>query len=413
MKRFFTLIVLSGFACLSAQNIVPNPGFETYSSCPTSSSQLPNAVPWLNAANSPEYMHTCSGSQYNTLPTNFWGYEPAATGNGCMGGLCYGSFASNYLVNLREICYAQLLTPMVIGQTYFVSFKVNLADRSSHAVNNLGIRFANSYTPAVGLNNFAHVYTTTVITQTNGWTTISGSFVADSTYTGLYIGNLFDDANTTVQTMGALQIGWNAYYFFDDICVSPNPLDCSTILAGEVEEIDAVSEDGERVDVTWKILAAEAVSEMEVQRSIDGHLFETIQRIAADEGQDRYHISDLPLGADGRAFYRIMALDQQGGTHTSKVATALLNSPEGELFQLASNPLASGEDLNIMWTSKLSEDAVLTIYDELGRLVWSSGVGKSKMLEIQVEGSTFNPGVYHVVLKNSGRQDRKSLVVLE
>jgi hypothetical protein len=49
------------------------------------------------------------------------------------------------------------------------------------------------------------------------WTTIKGSFIADSNYKYIVLGNFFDDAHTdTIYT----PIGQLTYFFIDDVCVS-------------------------------------------------------------------------------------------------------------------------------------------------------------------------------------------------
>jgi len=233
-KYLFTVISIFLLGTLNGQNLVSNPSFENYSSCPTSSSQLANATGCLNGSGSPDYLHTCSSSNFSTLPANYWGTEAAATGNACVGALCYGSFSSSYLANTREYIYMPLTSPLVIGTSYSVSFKVNLADKSSHAINNLGIQFTNlSPTTSFPINNTAHVFSSNVISATNGWTTISGTFVATAPFTGFYIGNHFDDASSSVQSLSPATIGHNAYYFFDDIeVVETSPTNLTVSISG-------------------------------------------------------------------------------------------------------------------------------------------------------------------------------------
>lgn len=419
MKRVYPtlLIFLLCSVLLPAQNLVNNGDFETYSSCPTSSSQLANATPWLQARNSPEYMHTCSGSQYSTLPTNFWGTEAAGSGSACFGGLCYGSFASNYLVNLREFGYTTLSTPLVVGQTYYVSLKVNLADRSSHACNNIGMRFGTSYSSNAPLNNLADVYTTNVITQTNGWTTISGTFVANAAYNSVYIGNFFDDANTTVNQLQSPQIGWNAYYFFDDICVSPNPIACGpVVLAMDFGDIQAHSSDGKRVDVVWTCQSDVEVTSMMVERSLDGEEFKQIRSVEPTATTDQlvgYEIADMPLSLDNRVYYRVRAVDANGAMHLSKVAQARLDNEALELFSIAPNPLGSQASLALEIAHGVETGAQIEVYDELGRMVWNHQVTADDVYQgVTVAGNTFEAGIYHLVLKDGNRRAQKTLIVV-
>ena len=64
--------------------------------------------------------------------------------------------------------------------------------------------------------NFAHYYTDSVIIDTLSWITVSGTFIADSAYQYVIIGNFFDDSNTDTICNGPNPV---AYYFIDDVYV--------------------------------------------------------------------------------------------------------------------------------------------------------------------------------------------------
>jgi len=125
----------------------------------------------------------------------------------------------------REYIGAQLLSPLEVGSTYQISMKVVLSNDTlaygSVACNKFGLRFGNtlfsSLNPAP-TDNFAHLYSNSVLTDTLNWTTISGTFVADSAYTFVMLGNFFDDAN--IDTVRMKQIpNWVGYYYLDDVYV--------------------------------------------------------------------------------------------------------------------------------------------------------------------------------------------------
>ena len=47
---------------LYAQNLVPNPGFENFTTCPTHSALLYYAAPWVNGnSNNCDFHHACHG----------------------------------------------------------------------------------------------------------------------------------------------------------------------------------------------------------------------------------------------------------------------------------------------------------------------------------------------------------------
>lgn len=62
MQKFifiFSFLLIANFS-FAQVNLVPNPSFESYSTCPDGSSQLYKATPWFNPAlGSPDYFNVC------------------------------------------------------------------------------------------------------------------------------------------------------------------------------------------------------------------------------------------------------------------------------------------------------------------------------------------------------------------
>ena len=229
------LVVMGLTGCFKAQfNLVPNPSFETFTNCPTTLSMIGNATGWSSYRGSPDYYNACNTSSNSLgVPNNLAGYQNAQDGEAFAGLVAYstGGLA-------REYMGAQLVQTLSIGQTYFVSFYVSLAEYNSLTsqylpCNKIGTRFSTvpfqgSDFPYPGpnaspINNFAHVITNTIISDTLNWTKIQGSFVADSAYKYIAIGNFFDDANTdTIYRPNGIR----SYFFIDNICVSTSSTSC-------------------------------------------------------------------------------------------------------------------------------------------------------------------------------------------
>ena len=103
----------------------------------------------------------------------------------------------------------------------------------------MGIKFSTvpySYFNPAPINNTAHFYTNTIITDTAKWTRISGSFIADSAYSYIMIGNFFDDAHTDTLNLAATNNNY-AYYYLDDVCVSPDSLYCENWLGVKEQNV--------------------------------------------------------------------------------------------------------------------------------------------------------------------------------
>jgi hypothetical protein len=131
--------------------------------------------------------------------------------------------------NYREIMGIELMQPLVIGKAYNVSFFASRAvgiGQSPYgtATNKLGVRFSTvpfTYSNPAPINNFAHVYSDSIIRDTTNWVQISGTFVSDSIYQYLSIGNFFLDSMLSIEYFDT--ITRFAYYYIDDVSVTEDP----------------------------------------------------------------------------------------------------------------------------------------------------------------------------------------------
>jgi hypothetical protein len=161
-------------------------------------------------------------------------------GNSCVGIFTY---YQNGLQEQREWIMVPLLEPMSVGQTYYCSFRANAAFGGYAqyptiwlASSNLGMLFTTDDRqwydgdPLPAPLNQAHVLYPQVLADTVGWTLVSGSFVADSAYQYLMIGNFFSNALTdTLHFADPNSVfPWypRGYTLVDAVCVSPNPAGC-------------------------------------------------------------------------------------------------------------------------------------------------------------------------------------------
>src|SRR5580692_4077770 len=72
-------------------NLVPNPGFEDYTSCPNSVSELDLAAPWFQpTAGTSDYFNVCGASSVG-VPNNFAGSQPAHGGQAYAGEYMYSA----------------------------------------------------------------------------------------------------------------------------------------------------------------------------------------------------------------------------------------------------------------------------------------------------------------------------------
>ncbi len=222
MRKHHLIFLLTFLTlCICGQvNLVLNPSFETHTACPSGSgNDVAKAIGWDTCRSSPDYFNTCSTIPLFQVPINYFGKQVPINGEAYCGLYTYSS-SSFY----RELIIGQLTAPLVLTQKYFISLKVNRADSNNvvgYSSNKIGIKFTKVKQKYVPINNIAHFYSNSIITDTVNWTKISGSFVADSAYNYLMLGNFFDDANTSTFNHGN---GVIAYYYIDEVCVSTDSL---------------------------------------------------------------------------------------------------------------------------------------------------------------------------------------------
>jgi hypothetical protein len=216
-----------------AQNLVPNYSFEDTVACPFLG-QIDKAAEWSSNRESPDYFNICS--TIFGVPSNQWGHQFPHFGNAYSGLATF----SKALTNLREYMGVQLIQPLIIGQKYYLLFFVSRAVSPNPyinvATNKIGARFstvpysASNWAP---INNYAQVYTDSIIVDTINWVKISGSFIADSAYQYLSIGNFFEDSVTSYLSFDSTS--HVAYYYIDDVFLSTD----STI---GIQEINSSNE---------------------------------------------------------------------------------------------------------------------------------------------------------------------------
>ncbi len=234
------------FAALrcEAQNLVPNPGFEQTDSCINGIGNLPpgtGPTHWYSAYLTYDHLQSCLPyGAVNGLPMNKFTYQQPFEGNSCVGLFTYHK---NGFEEQREWVMVPLLDTLVPGQTYYCSFRANAAFGGNDqypqiwlASNHVGMLFTtydrhwyygDAYPPPL---NYAHIEHPQILADTVGWTLVSGSFVADSAYTYLMLGNFFSNANTdTLHFADPNSVfpwyPWG-YTLIDAVCVTADPAGC-------------------------------------------------------------------------------------------------------------------------------------------------------------------------------------------
>ncbi len=235
-KIYFSLLLFSLMAHLgNSQNLVPNPSFENEVSCFTMNAgfQMPEidyAIGWdMPTMGTSDHFHPChTGGFGQFTPPNTWiGYTHAADGNSFAGFMTH----ENSSVGYKEYMQAPLTSSLIAGEVYTIGFYYSLAEGSQFASDGLGMLLQNGAIsqPASQsvINATPQLETTTIHTDTAGWTLVTGLFTATGGEDHVVIGCFVDDASLGLTSTG---FGTNpvAYYFIDSVFVSTG---CATSIS--------------------------------------------------------------------------------------------------------------------------------------------------------------------------------------
>lgn len=216
----FALVTITGG--LRSQNLVVNPSFESYTTCPVGFSQFNGYINnWFSPnTGSPDYYNACAVGNPVQVPGNSSGYQPARTGNAYIG-MYTGSDV------YREYVQVALSSPLVANTSYTFSMYVSLADNAKYAIDDLGayISVNPPYSTGNGLLNGvpqAQISSPAgvIISDTLNWLQITGTYIATGGEQYITIGHFKPDSLTNEVTVNYGHMG--AYYFYDDISLIPS-----------------------------------------------------------------------------------------------------------------------------------------------------------------------------------------------
>jgi len=235
----FLLLIITA----KSQNLVPNPGFEIYYSCPDDITlySIKKIIPgWqLPTRGTSDYFNQCAIYQVG-IPQNFIGNLYAFEGKAYVGIVLLEKPPQNdtskyKLVNYREYLQAELYEPLKAGKKYSVSLQYAIANYSTYATTGLGIcltskRIKNRKSSKVlNVLPVVTVPNDTIFVQRNYWYTLSDTIIAQGNEKFITIGNFYNDKETKYITLDISEYGKViqmrikenkiAYYYVDMVVV--------------------------------------------------------------------------------------------------------------------------------------------------------------------------------------------------
>jgi OOP family OmpA-OmpF porin len=216
---------------LFAQNLVLNPSFEEYITCPYQYDQngqfidnsISNCRYWTGTNTSSDYYNACANilNPECGVPTDRG--QTSKTGQAMSGILLLNGYGNN----CREYLQTKFIHPLIQGSFYYINYYILPNKDCQLLINNIGAHFSiSNFSTAlclsgVSLAPFSHQvidYKNQIINDTDNWSKIEGIYVAQGGEFYLTLGNFSDDFSTdTLTNSEGFYPG--AYYFFDDVSV--------------------------------------------------------------------------------------------------------------------------------------------------------------------------------------------------
>ena len=199
-------------------NLVQNPSFEEYYSCPAWSNQMYKCKYWWGL--STDYFDSCSTPGGVSVPLNYSGFQYAHTGNAYSGLVDYSNIQTD--LDWRETIKTKLSDSLISNKKYCTNFYITLAEYSFGSTFNyvlldsIGMLFSkdtvpDTYTPI--LNNGVRVQNDIFNIDTVNWLLISNTFIANGGEEYLTIGNFDNVINWPSGKIGM------TYVYLDDVSV--------------------------------------------------------------------------------------------------------------------------------------------------------------------------------------------------
>lgn len=216
--------------CLTI-NLIKNPGLEEYSCCPKDISMIDCAQFWTQPdiyASSSDYYNIC-GIDSLISPSLLIFFKYNYFGDGYAGIHCSNTIPGEPN-GYREYIQGEISEPLIKDKCYYGEFWVRPfvwynGSFSCSAIDALGIHFSDTLPKSATATPFlfnAQINNPTgrIISDTNRWTKVSGSFIAKGGEKYLTVGSFTPQYDINVFFYEYLSPNY-AYYFFDNFSLCP------------------------------------------------------------------------------------------------------------------------------------------------------------------------------------------------
>ncbi|MEL6250860.1 MAG: glycoside hydrolase family 9 protein [Bacteroidota bacterium] len=180
----------------------------------------------------------------------------------------------------------------------------------------------------------------------------------------------------------------------------------SSTLAVEYESFVAYERNA-KVELRWKTAVETGSDFFQIERSIDGQMFERVGRVLAKGSEEEYAFTDQnpPVG---KLYYRLKEIEVDGNFSYSEVRTVFVNGMFG--LKASPNPMRNFFEVEVKIGANASFK--LEVLDMKGRLIESreGASGPQNVYLYRMDAETFSQGIYLIKLESEEQILYKKLI---
>ncbi len=232
-----------------------------------------------------------------------------------------------------------------------------------------------------------------VVLGPNGTSTFSQTFTWTKSSSGAYDVEITDfgciTATTNIQMTS---------------CFAALPVELTTFIATPLNT---------NVKIEWNTASEKNSSHYEVERSLDGKIFNKIGIVKSNGNsyskQSYELIDEKPM--KGINYYRLKMVDLDASFEYSKVVSVYMNKNGNEkIFTISPNPASDRVTFNL--SKDEGADAAIEIRDITGRLIYLRKLNKDDNLSnIDWNTEGVSKGIYFVTFTNGGEKSIQKLII--
>ncbi|HTF04872.1 MAG TPA: hypothetical protein VK826_12685 [Bacteroidia bacterium] len=209
---------------LSAQNLVPNPGFESLKQTPCDhvGDKIADYIGSWQQGSTGEAGIACDNNgkcETSCAKGNTTGYgEEVPHGGHNVGWVCCCKSPGS-----RSYLGVTLAMPLTVGREYYFEMFVSVPEHTTYYTGNIGVCLrTGAFAQAIEAPIYGtpQVNNEELISVTNGWAKVSGKFVADKAYTWMLLGNFKANTETVMKSVDSPVPGGSkchCCFYLDDV----------------------------------------------------------------------------------------------------------------------------------------------------------------------------------------------------